>query len=261
MGCEVIKEEDRYLPMPVPYSARTHVMIEFTGFRCVNCPKASETAQDLKNVYGEQLVVVAMHPASNPFTQGLYDYTCPAADVYYQTCGGTAQTPFPTGSIDLQTENNSYFFDPSEWAARLNRVMQDTVCPYLRSEIADATTDTLTVITYASSATTKEGRIAIWLVEDSIQGVQAMPDGSVNTQYYHRHMLRTTGIDGAWGTTCQISPLVTRIEQQIVLPEDCRPAYCTIVTVLMDQNDNNILQAYETKLDDYRGTTLDSPND
>ena len=260
MSCEVIREEDRYLPMPVPATSRTHVLVEFTGFRCVNCPKASETAQDLKNIYGEQLIVVAMHPVSNPFTQGLYDYTCPAADEYYLFCGGTAQTPFPTGCIDLKAGENTYFSNPSEWAACLNRAMHDSVCPYLRSETSNATTDTLTVLTYASSVQTQDCRIAIWLVEDSIQGVQVMPDGSINTAYYHRHVLRTCGLDGAWGMETTISPMVSIAEQQIVLPPDAQREHCTIVTVLMNKNEKNILQAYETKLDYSRGATMDSPS-
>ena len=79
-ACEVISENERLIPAPVPVDSteRTHVLIEFTGFRCVNCPKASAAAEALKQTYGERLIVVAMHPASNPFTQGAaqYDYTC-----------------------------------------------------------------------------------------------------------------------------------------------------------------------------------------
>ena len=95
-ACQLIKEEDRLIPLPQPEkaSARTHVLIEFTGFKCVNCPTAAELAHELQQLYDTQLIVVAMHPAANPFTQGVakYDYTCPAADSCYRLCGGDAST-------------------------------------------------------------------------------------------------------------------------------------------------------------------------
>ena len=167
-GCEVIKEEDRLIPVEQEESgSRTHVLLEFTGFRCVNCPKAAETAQTLHELYGERLIVVALHPASNPFTQGKYDYTCPAADSIYQYMGGTASTPFPTGNIDMTATDGSYFCDPEEWPTALSRAMADTIVPSLA-----------------------EAKKSYWLVEDSVLGAQAMPDGSVNMEYYHRHVLR-----------------------------------------------------------------------
>ena len=210
MGCEVIKEEDRYLPMPVPSSDRTHVLVEFTGFRCVNCPKASETAQDLKNVYDEQLVVVAMHPASNPFTQGLYDYTCPAADSIYQWMGGDASTPFPAGNIDMKPYNGERFANTNQWPTMVYEAMQETEIP---------NPDQL--------------KTSYWLVEDSVLGVQAMPDGSVNDHYYHRHVLR-----GVWDE-----------EAAIVVPEGCRREYLSVLKIYLDTKDKHIVQAYETTLD------------
>jgi hypothetical protein len=210
-GCEVIDEKDRLLPVPIPTMSdgRTHVLVEFTGFRCVNCPSAAQTAQALKDIYDGRLVVVALHPESNPFTQGLYDYTCPEADEVYRFMGGTATTPFPTGNIDMQATENGYFIDPIEWAARLRTVMADTVWnPHSRYDVS------------------------YWLVEDSVLGAQAMPDGSVNMHYYHRHVLRAIS--------------ATPFEQ---VPEKCDPAQCSVVTVYSDTNDKHILHAYETPFD------------
>ena len=64
-SCEVIKEEDRLIPVPTPVTnSRTHVLLEYTGFRCVNCPTAAQTAQALQELYGEQLIVVSLHPVN-----------------------------------------------------------------------------------------------------------------------------------------------------------------------------------------------------
>jgi len=231
-SCEVIPEGDRLIPVEEKTAgSRTHVLLEFTGFRCVNCPTAAETAQTLHEFYGKQLTVVALHPASNPFTQGKYDYTCPAADSIYQYMGGTASTPFPTGNIDLTPTDGQWFFAPAEWPSQVSRAMEDTVAPYLSlSTITDTVTREVTISAlYDLSA---ESRLTFWLVEDSIPGAQAMPNGSVSLEYYHRHVLRAVSD-----------------EQTMLIPEECRIAHCSIIGLLIDNNNYHILNAYETKLD------------
>ena len=200
-SCEVIPESERLIP--VQTGIQRHVLLEFTGFRCVNCPAAAETAANLKHLYGDSLIVIALHPASNPFTQGAYDYTCPEADSIYQLLGGLPTTPFPTGSIDMRLFDDSYFISPADWATKLTL------------------TSNLTPLTFTTDT-------SYWLVEDSVLGVQAMPDGTVNTAYYHRHVLRAISNQ----------PFAS-------IPDKCNPAHCTVVTIYSDQT-KQIIDAYET---------------
>lgn len=209
-GCELIPDEERYKPVDSHTGTRCHVLLEFTGFRCVNCPAASELAQRLQQTYERQLYVVALHPASNPFTQGKYDYTCPAADSIYQWMGGDASTPFPAGNIDMKPFNGEWFANTNQWPTMVYEAMQETEIP---------NPDQL--------------KTSYWLVEDSVLGVQAMPDGSVNDHYYHRHVLR-----GVWDK-----------EAAIVVPEGCRREYLSVLKIYLDTKDKHIVQAYETTLD------------
>lgn len=211
-SCEVIPENERLIPVETESAGeRTHVLLEFTGFRCVNCPTAAETAMNLQAVYGERLTVVALHPASNPFTQGKYDYTCPAADSIYKWMGGDATTPFPAGNLDMKMYEGEWFVNMSEWATMVYQAMSDTVVPDLAA-----------------------AERSYWLVEDSIQGVQAMPDGSVNMEYYHRHVLRD----------------IQASQAAITIPEGANPKQLYLITVYSDPKDKHILQAYEKKLFD-----------
>lgn len=250
-GCEVIREEERLIPVDVETSnGRRHVLLDCTGFRCVNCPIAAETAQSLSALYGEQLIVVALHPASNPFTQGLYDYTCPAADSIYRFMGGTASTPFPTGNIDLTRNGTGYFSDPAEWGGLLHSAMNDTTAPTLSMVATIDTTSRLVDATaYIAAKEGEEMRLAIWLTEDSVIGVQAMPDGSVNMQYTHRHVLRTTAFESPWGEKVRMGNMVLQRRVTFPLPEGCDVAKCHAIGILMNSNDKYILQAYETNLD------------
>lgn len=207
-GCDVIRENDRFLPIDTPADERAHVLLDFTGFLCVNCPTAAERAHDLQQLYPGRLYVVSLHPASNPFTQGLYDYTCPAADSIYRRMGGTASTPFPAGNVDMTPYEGEWFADQSEWPTMVYRAMQDTA--------AVPPVDRL--------------RTTYWLIEDSVLGAQRMPDGSVNTSYYHRHLLR-----GAWDST-----------DDIVVPDGCNADRLYLLTLYLDPKNNKILHAYET---------------
>ena len=209
-GCELIPDEERYKPVDSRTGTRCHVLLEFTGFRCVNCPTASELAQNLQQTYEGQLYVVALHPASNPFTQGKYDYTCPAADSIYQWMGGDASTPFPAGNIDMMPYEGEWFANTNQWPTMVYEAMNETEIP---------NPDQL--------------KTSYWLVEDSVLGVQAMPDGSVNDHYYHRHVLR-----GVWDE-----------EAAIVVPEGCRREYLSVLKLYLDTKDKHIVQAYETTLD------------
>lgn len=231
-GCEVIAENERLIPTGTDvYGERTHVLLEFTGFLCVNCPLAAETAQSLTAIYGEHLAVVALHPASNPLTQGKYDYTCPEADSIYRFMGGTKTTTFPTGNVDIRRQDDRWFYDRDEWPALVSQAMTDTVAPYLRiSTQVDTVTRQVDVTAFYTP--TEENRLTLWLVEDSIKGAQAMPDGSVNMEYYHRHVLRATSD-----------------ELSFTVPTQCDLTHCAVLALIVNKNDYHILNAYEKKLD------------
>lgn len=250
-SCEVIGESERLVPVPVPVDTteRVHVLIEFTGFRCVNCPKAAETSEALKQTYGERLIVVAMHPASNPFTQGAaqYDYTCEEADVYYTYMGGNATTPFPTGNINITGGEDGYLSDYPTWATLLAQQMSQPTEVHLSVQAArDSNTNSIIVTTAASADKKQECRLVTWLIEDSIQGAQAMPDGSVNREYYHRHVLRGAAND-AWGETYTIPFTPINITTMMTLPDGCNSKHCSIVVAAMD-DENRIINARQTTI-------------
>lgn len=235
-GCEVISEDNRLIPVsiPVDQTGRGHVLIEFTGFRCVNCPNAADVAEQLHQTYGEQLIVVAMHPASNPFTQGAYDYTCAAADTYYTYMGGSATTPFPTGNIDILAQADTWLHDYPEWPTLLAPRMKETTNVHMTAQVAwQESTRELTVNTTTYADLQEEGYLITWLVEDSIEGVQAMPNGDVNMRYYHRHVLRAA-IGDPWGeqTTFGLQPATQTAH--FILPEAYRREHCSVVVVATD---------------------------
>ena len=128
-ACQVIPENEQMLesftPADTSQIKRTSLLIEYSGWRCMNCPNAATVAHDLQEQYGEELVVVVMHPASNPNTRygnnQSVNYTCPEAVSVYIRMGGTNATPFPTGNINFLQQDNSFFCGSDTWATLLSR--------------------------------------------------------------------------------------------------------------------------------------------
>ena len=64
---------------PGPGALRKVLLEDFTGHQCGNCPSAAYLAQELKDLYGDQLIIYAAHVGSYAFpdiTPYLYDFRC-----------------------------------------------------------------------------------------------------------------------------------------------------------------------------------------
>lgn len=193
-GCQVIKTEDQLIPIEQFDVKRKTLLIEYSGVGCVNCPSAAAEAHRLLEHYPKGLVVVEMHPASNPFTQSKnYDYTCEAADVWYKFFGGIASTSFPTGVIEMQTtaDKGSYFVGYQSWGSILLAAMREEPKAELTltSTKNSDNTYSLSVVQKILSEDYKDIRVIVWLTEDSIVGAQTTPEGA-DLHYIHSHVLR-----------------------------------------------------------------------
>lgn len=244
-ACEIIPPAERYVSTTLE-SARASLLVEFTGLQCVNCPAAAITAQELQQAMGDQLVVVAMHPASNPFTKAKaqYDYTCAEADTYYQFCGGEPTTAFPTGVVNFSADaHGTYLVDKDSWGVQLAAANAET--PQCFIELQSSTEQNLNVKLANITTESQEWQVVCWLVEDSVQGAQLMPDGSTNTAYMHRHMLRAC-VSPIWGDTVHVLP-AGEVEHQFTLPalpyKVQRKEYCLwVVLVMKDRIVKNVKQ-------------------
>lgn len=255
-ACEVIPgdERDQVIFTPTDSSAvkRTSLLIEYSGWKCVNCPTAAEEAHRLKEQYGEQLVVVVMHPESNPNTRHnnkpALNYTCPEADSIYIMMGGTNTTPFPTGNLNLvKDEEKGYFNDYDKWATLVSQAYS-TPRPILMNQevsgIADSKEITVTVDITNVDTKALEATLQVWLTEDSVMGRQ---DGAPNPKNYaHNHLMRAS-ISPIWGNKLMIDAHSTeQMIYQYTLPEKVVNKNCNIVSLV--SLNGEVVQATETKI-------------
>lgn len=226
---------------------RTTLICEYSGYLCVNCPNAAEQAHALLEQFGENLVVVELHPASNSFTRYTkeeYNYTCPAADIYYKAAGGLPTTGFPTGIVNLTGD----FTDYTAWGGAYvaSAAKQSTVAMNATAIYNKDTRAITTEVELKNLQDTKQSlQLIAWLTEDSIVGAQKMPGGENRTDYVHNHLLRDT-LTAAWGEPVQ---LVTDYRMQLetyVLPEKCVAEHCHIV--LLALRDDEVVQATQIEV-------------
>lgn len=255
-ACEVIPagEHDKVIFTPADQTAikRTSLLIEYSGWQCVNCPTAAEEAHRLKEQYGDNLVVVVMHPESNPNTRHnnkpALNYTCPEADSIYIMMGGTNTTQFPTGNVNLVKDaTQGYFYHYNKWGTLISQAYAN---PKLVLLAAEATTIDTNVIFVAVDITnlatqTMEATVQVWLTEDAVIGSQMKPEGT-DKEYAHNHLMRAS-ISPLWGETLPINAQMTQqIVYEYTLPDKVVKKNCNVVALVSVNGE--VVQAAETRI-------------
>lgn len=256
-ACEVIplgeREEIIFTPTDPNAVKRTSLLIEYSGWQCVNCPFAAEEAHHLKEQYGENLVVVVMHPESNPNTRHNnkpeLNYTCPEADSIYMMMGGTNTTPFPTGNVNmLKDETKGYFNDYDKWGTLISQAYSTSKPVLLTAEASTIDTNVIFVavdITNLDTLAIEEATLQVWLTEDSVIGSQKKPDGT-DKNYAHNHLMRAS-ISPLWGEKLPIDAQMTQqLVYEYTLPEKVVKENCNIVALVSINGE--VVQAHETKI-------------
>jgi hypothetical protein len=255
-ACEVIPEGERediiFTPTDPSAIKRTSLLIEYSGWQCVNCPTAAEEAHRLKEQYGENLVVVVMHPESNPNTRHnnkpALNYTCPEADSIYIMMGGTNTTPFPTGNVNMVKDaSTGYFNDYDKWGTLISQAYAAPKPMLLKAEASAIDTNIVLVTVDITNLDTQavDATLQVWLTEDSVIGSQKKPEGT-DKHYAHNHLMRAS-ISPLWGETL---PIEAHMTQQVVyeytLPEKVKKENCNIVALVSVNGE--VVQAKETKV-------------
>ena len=256
-ACEVIPEGEReeviFTPTDPSAVVRSSLLIEYSGWQCVNCPTAAEEAHRLQELYGENLVVVVMHPESNPNTRHnnkpALNYTCPEADSIYIMMGGTNTTPFPTGNVNMVKEpTKGYFNDYDQWATLVSQAYAAPK-PMLLALEANGNADShdvwMAVDMTNLESKAVEATLQVWLTEDSVIGSQKKPEGT-DKEYAHNHLLRAS-ITPVWGESIQLDAHMTQqVVYEYTLPDKVVKENCNIVAIVSVNGE--VVQAKETRI-------------
>ena len=246
-ACEVIPEGERLIPIETEETNRKILLVEFSGVKCNNCPIAAEEGHKLQHLYGEKLVIVEMHPASNALTNGgkNYDYTCPEADEYYKTWGLSI---LPAGVINMTTSNGSYHVPYQEWGAVYQQAARKISPIEIEQQVEIDDNNNLLIDAEIQNLYQDELNLKciVWLTEDSIVGAQVLPDGSKTEEYQRNHLMRGA-ITQTWGEAITLAPNNSvSVKWNYTLPENVVAKNCNIICIVL--KDNEAIQVNEYKL-------------
>ncbi len=165
---------------------------EFTGVRCVNCPKGHVLIDNLKNQYGSRFIAVSAHSEfqAEPY-DGDQDLRTPQADSLEKLLGPIIVKP--SGAVDRKKfPGDSLLVFTSKWTTYVAQQMTLTtpVNIYLEvnynngSRMLDAT-----VTLHYTSEDTLESRFTVMLLEDEIITAQ-LGNSGIDSNYVQKRVLR-----------------------------------------------------------------------
>jgi hypothetical protein len=248
VACDEVSVNDRLIYVEPPQVSRAVLIEDYTGQYCVNCPRATEEIERLIEQYGDSIVIaVAIH--SGPFGKSKGEpsplYT-EVGDMYFNTWGMSAQ---PIGLIDRLFGSTPFSY--TDWAGGVNyEVAIDPPVSFLTDIDYDAETRdaAIEVQTIGLDSALVSGKLQVWLVEDSIDSFQLMPDGSREEHYNHMHVFRAS-VNDPWGDALSVSHGQVAVKNyELKLDPAWVPEHCSVVTFLYD--DSGVHQVAKKKLID-----------
>lgn len=237
VACSHIDEGDRLIYVK-PADVKRRVLLEdFTGQRCINCPKANDEIKSLQEQYGEDNVIaVGIHSGPLGFhTKGdIVGLSTDVGDEYYNHWALEYQ---PVGLIDRSA--------PIEYTAWNTRIREELTksAPIEIDLVLDVKNDQLTIWAEVRGIEgTTTGKLQLWLTEDNVSAFQMMPDGTRTMEYQHQHVFRAA-VNGTWGEPVAVKEGETFTTQHYSLtaPKDWVVGNLSVVGFVY--TDQGVLQA------------------
>ncbi|MBQ2122770.1 MAG: Omp28 family outer membrane lipoprotein [Bacteroidaceae bacterium] len=238
VACDNVDEDERFIPVGgTPTAIQKNILIEdFTGMRCINCPNAADEIQALSNYYEGRIVSVAIHPKIGDFHGPL---ATELATTYAEHYGIES---LPKGMVDRQAPED---FD--KWSTTVYQRASAEVSSVnivANTHFAELTRE-LTIDLNLTAEIEANADLQVWLTESNIISFQSMPNGSINANYTHNHVLRDA-VNGTWGEAVELSNEATQLTYTYSVPEEWNAQHMAVVAFV--SNDDGVLQVIEHEL-------------
>ncbi|MFN8360173.1 MAG: Omp28-related outer membrane protein [Candidatus Kapaibacterium sp.] len=235
------------------------LLIDYTGYRCGNCPKGAEMAASLHETYGDKLIIVAMHtgrtfaePDGTPeFT---VDFRTPAGEQLYNDLGKPGQ---PTGTVNYVAVSGKRDIAYTGWGTEVQKQLAITPQMSIKLTPQFSTDSVLTLKADVKYITAGQGqRIVAYLVEDSI--INAQEDYRLKTKpqiipnYVQRHVFRgTIGGSDAFGEAIAATASGSTVSKTYTFDfkgSGFNARHCSVIVSINDAATKNTLQAEEVHI-------------
>lgn len=214
-GCDIVDLPKGDTASPVPTGSGTvtrNVLLEdCTGHLCNNCPEAADIAEGLKDVYGDRLVIVAVHMSSTfaapqaPIGDGIFDtdLRTDAGNEYEQHFSVDG---LPKGLIGRTPYNNNTTIGRSSWSSAVAQLIDQPAAfdLWIDSLSFNSFTNEVSATVKAAVLNTIPGpqSLTLYLTESHIIGWQIdnriPPPNQDVPDYEFNHVLRGA-LNSPWG--------------------------------------------------------------
>ena len=175
------------------------VLIEdFTGHKCKNCPTAARELEAIHNLYGDQIIGLAIHltndfagtnplgSASTPYT---YDFRTEWGD-NLNDLYNFDMLGLPKGMVNRIGHPEDQVLSRDEWASVVANELQKEVDFLITIE---ADTNTINILSIIENDVVNNYNLFVCLTESNIINWQTDEEhpGEHNPNYEHNHVLRT----------------------------------------------------------------------
>ena len=240
-ACSHIDESERLIYVKPEPAKRVVLLEDFTGQRCVNCPKGTEVIEQLQQTYGDSVfVAVGIHggPLGFAGNAGVMGLATPMGDEYYNHWHLEYQ---PVGLVNRHGAVN-YTDWPKVVKEELAKPAPLTI--EVKATLGNGNLQ-IELYEYGTDGVTT-GKLQVWIVEDQITAMQLMPDGKANASYLHNHVLRAV-VNGLWGDAFTIDEgeWKTQVMSQAV-EEGWKPEHLSVVAFVY--NDQGVQQTVKAKV-------------
>lgn len=224
---------------------------EFTGVRCNNCPAATEKAHSLVSLYGEQLILVSIHASdlAEPDSKHPDDFTTDEGD---QLFSDFSLFGVPVGFVDRTGYDDQSIIKLSgQWAPAIEEQLEDPAKLQLSLTEADynGSTGQLDIqveLEALEDLPAESYMLSIYLLENDIIAPQTLADKSVNENYEHDHLFRTS-FHGTYGkeisTTGYMIGDKADFTESIILNNSWVKGNCEVVAFVYRKSNYEILQS------------------
>lgn len=258
--------------VPAAPTGQKVLLIDYSGYRCGNCPEGSAEAVRLKNLFQNDLIIVTMHCGTQfakpePSKGFIEDFRTTTGEGLYDFLAISSQ---PTGSVNFAKVDGSYTMPYTSWATAVSKELRKTPPMTISLTPVFSADSVLTVradIKY-KKASTGNDRIAVYLIEDSIIYQQIdyslLPNDDLVPNYLHRHVFRgamsggkfdgkysppTKSTIGAFGEPLPATVANASTSKTYSISfkgTNWNPKNCSVIVSVNDKVTNNTLQVEET---------------
>ena len=241
VACSHIDESERLIYVK-PAEVKRHVLLEdFTGQRCVNCPKGTEVIEQLQQTYGDSVfIAVGIHGGPLGFSGNASQVGLATSmgDEYYNHWHLEYQ---PVGMVNRHGAVNY-----TDWAKAVQEELSKTASLELKMSAKQVSGQVMIELEALGTDGLTTGKLQAWILEDQITALQLMPDGKANASYVHNHVLRAA-VNGTWGEDFAIDEGEIRT---LVLSKDIGDGWNAknLSVVAFVYNDQGVQQAVKAKV-------------